>query len=242
MAAASLGGVGITQHGPVWINSMVALGTVVQDRINWQLIVTLRQSIALEMKYSNWEPTLQEVIGWGESLALLRLEKKQQQDAEDEIEREEARKLEEARKAQQQTALKVFGLPADATQEQLEEEMARQAGREQEREAAARQIAQARIDQGQKEQMQREQEKARREAEQRALRAFGLPADYLQNQDEQEVARLMAQGIQNQNQKAKVPRRQPSQDANPKKDEVVSLKDQVLRRFWSGVTKKEKKK
>jgi hypothetical protein len=89
--------------------------------------------------------------------------------------------------------------------------------------------------------MQREQEKAKREAEQRALRAFGLPADYLQNQDEQEVARLMAQGIQNQNQKAKVPRRQHSQDANPKKDEVVSLKDHVLRRFWSGVTKKKKK-
>jgi len=250
---ASLGGVGKTSHGPVWISSILAVAGEVQARINWQLDVTLNRSIAYEMKTSDWEPTLEQVTGWELSLPLMRSHRSTLFEEEKAKEKEEARKLEEARKARDQYTKETFRLPADATEEQLKEEIARRVAQsrqekeqkaqeeereEQEREALARQMAQARKEQEEKEQKQREREKARREAEQRALRAFGLPADYLQNQDEQEVARQMAENIRKQN--AKTPRRQHSQDADPKKDEVVSLKDQVLRRFRSGVSKKKR--
>jgi len=276
MIPASLGGIGQTEHGPAWIGPMLAIGRALQDRVNWQVDVSINVSIANEMNSSNWEPTIEEVTRWGLSLPLLRSNMRSLQQyaarlaEEDRKEREqyEARLAEENRKEREQSTLRRFDLPANYMQNQDEQEVARQMAqgiqkenqkaklereqkakeeerKKQEKEALDRQMAYAQREQEQKEQKQRDEEQARREREQSALRQFGLPADYLQIQDEQEVARLMAEGIQNQNQnqnqKAKVTRRQTSQDADPKKDEVVSLKDRVLRKFGSAVTKRKRK-
>jgi len=59
----SVGGVG-KGHGPAWIEPMLAIGQTLQNVLQRRVQVGLYDSMKLEMRQSDWEPTFQEIQKW----------------------------------------------------------------------------------------------------------------------------------------------------------------------------------